>query len=126
METKTIRTSKKKEWINGLEHDIKYYEDSINEKGSVFFWHHGTKVMKWKARVILAEMKEELKKVLEDKNYKPWKPDLKDLGTTFSVLDALRGRITGDYTKDLKRLNRSGYMCSAALYQDAYQLDQQQ
>jgi hypothetical protein len=53
------------------------------------------------------------------------KKELRNLETPFQVLDALAGNITGDYTKDLKRLHKVGAICSAALYQEAYQLNEQ-
>lgn len=53
------------------------------------------------------------------------KKSLKSLETPFEVADALRGNVTGDYMADLKRLVKNGKMCSAALYDLAYQLHSQ-
>ena len=51
--------------------------------------------------------------------------DAVELTDPYSVIDALRGNITGDYEKDLKRLVKNKRRCSEELYQQAYQMDQQ-
>lgn len=47
------------------------------------------------------------------------------LRESFEVLDALRGSISGNYTKDLARLQANGRTCGERLYNEAYQMDQQ-
>ena len=43
----------------------------------------------------------------------------------FAVIDALRGDITGEYKKDLVRLQEDLKLCSEEVYKQAYQMDQQ-
>lgn len=50
---------------------------------------------------------------------------MKNLETVFEVMDALKGKLSGDYAKDLKKLNRRKLKCSAELYNLAYQTTQQ-
>jgi hypothetical protein len=44
----------------------------------------------------------------------------------FEVIDALRGSISGNYERDIKKLNKDNKTCSERVYQEAYQMDQQQ
>jgi hypothetical protein len=53
------------------------------------------------------------------------KKELREVKDFFNVLDSLGGKITGDYQKDLKRANKLGVTFSNALYEDAYQMNEQ-
>jgi hypothetical protein len=51
--------------------------------------------------------------------------ELRLLKLPLDVLDALRGSISGDYQKDVKKLRSQGCTCTQKVYDEAYQIDQQ-
>lgn len=51
--------------------------------------------------------------------------EYRTLTDEFDVRDALRGKMSGDYDKDFKRLMKAGCVCSAELYNEAFQISSQ-
>lgn len=47
------------------------------------------------------------------------------LTSAFDILDALRGSISGEYEKDVKKLRKAGKTCSRSLYEEASQINDQ-
>lgn len=50
---------------------------------------------------------------------------MKEITEPFEVIDALRGKITGEYEDDLKRLVKAGKTCTREVYNEAYQISEQ-
>lgn len=67
-----MRVNKKKEYLNGMEHDIEALESEL-VKGNSFFIMFGDTFSRYSAKKRIEASKAEIKAVLENKNYKPWK-----------------------------------------------------
>jgi len=68
------------QYLNALNHDIECFEKKLQiiregkrVKLQVFIWWHGDRIHRYLVKQMVAELKEEVQKVLIDKTYKPWK-----------------------------------------------------
>jgi len=52
------------------------------------------------------------------------KMKLRELTKPFDVLDALGGDISGDYKKDIKKMNKRGFTCTKQVYMEAYKMSE--
>jgi hypothetical protein len=62
----------KKDYIAEVRSDMEYMQEVIADDAE-WFWWHGERYSLQYAKDTLAELTEELNKVFNDKNYKPWK-----------------------------------------------------
>ena len=76
---KAVRINKRQQYINGLRFDLDYFQGELSAhaiakmNGDQYtVWHHGEVVPILKVRKNIEELTEELNKVFNDKNYKPW------------------------------------------------------
>jgi hypothetical protein len=74
------RITKKQQYINELRFDLDYFQGEVSSNaiakltGQPYtIWHHGETVSEFVAKRNIAELTEELNKIFNDKNYKPWK-----------------------------------------------------
>jgi hypothetical protein len=69
------RITKRSQYINGLVFDKQHFEESIkiaNAEGSYLIWHLGDRLTVTAARKVIEEIDEELKKLAEEPDYKPY------------------------------------------------------
>ena len=68
----STRRNRKQEYINGLTHDINWYNEMISSK-KLLHWVHGERKMIFEIIEDLSDMLTELRTIETVKGYKPWK-----------------------------------------------------
>lgn len=69
------RISKKQQYINGLEHDLKYFQTELSTTTKQFIWWLGTQYSRYTMWKMVKEYQAEIAAINnpENKEYKPWK-----------------------------------------------------
>jgi len=61
----------KKEYINGIAHDLQFITEELHT-GNILTWWHGITYTRGELKAIQKDLKEEQAKINADKKYRPW------------------------------------------------------
>jgi hypothetical protein len=68
---KAKRITKKQQYLNAIEHDLKYFESELIA-GHSHIWWHGEKLTRSQVKREVLELRLEQGRVSMDSTYKPW------------------------------------------------------